>query len=103
MDRLLVGDVGYGKTEIAVRAAFKAVQSGRQVAVLVPTTILAEQHARTFSERLADFPVRIGDEPLPDGQGAGGRRCELADEDGSTSSSARTGCSAPTSSSSSSG
>ncbi|MHB1863597.1 MAG: transcription-repair coupling factor [Gemmatimonadaceae bacterium] len=59
MDRLLVGDVGYGKTEIAVRAAFKAVQSGRQVAVLVPTTILADQHARTFSERLADFPVRV--------------------------------------------
>ena len=59
MDRLLVGDVGYGKTEIAVRAAFKAVQSGRQVAVLVPTTILAEQHGRTFGERLADFPVRV--------------------------------------------
>jgi transcription-repair coupling factor (superfamily II helicase) len=59
MDRLLVGDVGYGKTEIAVRAAFKAVQSQRQVAVLVPTTILAEQHARTFTERFADFPVRI--------------------------------------------
>ena len=59
MDRLLVGDVGYGKTEIAVRAAFKAVQSQRQVAVLVPTTILADQHLRTFSDRLADFPVRI--------------------------------------------
>jgi transcription-repair coupling factor (superfamily II helicase) len=59
MDRLLVGDVGYGKTEIAIRAAFKAVQSGRQVAVLVPTTILAEQHGRSFSERLADFPVRV--------------------------------------------
>jgi transcription-repair coupling factor (superfamily II helicase) len=59
MDRLLVGDVGYGKTEIAVRAAFKAVQAGKQVAVLVPTTILAEQHGRTFLERLADFPVRI--------------------------------------------
>ena len=59
MDRLLVGDVGYGKTEVAVRAAFKAVESGRQAAVLVPTTILAEQHARTFGERLADFPVRI--------------------------------------------
>ncbi len=59
MDRLLVGDVGYGKTEIAVRAAFKAVQSERQVVVLVPTTILAEQHARTFEERLADFPITI--------------------------------------------
>jgi transcription-repair coupling factor (superfamily II helicase) len=59
MDRLLVGDVGYGKTEVAVRAAFKAVQGGKQVAVLVPTTILAEQHGRTFSERLADFPVKI--------------------------------------------
>ena len=59
MDRLLVGDVGYGKTEVAVRAAFKTVQSGRQVAVLVPTTILAEQHGRTFSERLADFPMRV--------------------------------------------
>ena len=59
MDRLLVGDVGYGKTEVAVRAAFKAVQGGKQVAVLVPTTILAEQHGRTFAERLADFPVRV--------------------------------------------
>jgi len=59
MDRLLVGDVGYGKTEIAVRAAFKAVQSGKQVAVLVPTTILADQHARTFGDRFADFPVVV--------------------------------------------
>jgi transcription-repair coupling factor (superfamily II helicase) len=59
MDRLLVGDVGYGKTEVAVRAAFKAVQGGKQVAVLVPTTILAEQHGRTFVERLADYPVKV--------------------------------------------
>jgi transcription-repair coupling factor (superfamily II helicase) len=59
MDRLICGDVGYGKTEVAIRAAFKAVQDGKQVAVLVPTTILAEQHLRSFSERLAGFPVRI--------------------------------------------
>jgi transcription-repair coupling factor (superfamily II helicase) len=59
MDRLLVGDVGYGKTEVAVRAAFKAIQGGKQVAVLVPTTILAEQHFRTFADRLADYPVKI--------------------------------------------
>jgi transcription-repair coupling factor (superfamily II helicase) len=59
MDRLVCGDVGYGKTEVAIRAAFKAVQDGRQVAVLVPTTILAEQHLHSFSERLAGFPVRI--------------------------------------------
>ena len=59
MDRLLCGDVGYGKTEIAVRAAFKAVMDGRQVAVLVPTTLLAEQHYVTFSERFAPFPVTV--------------------------------------------
>ena len=59
MDRLLVGDVGYGKTEVAVRAAFKAVQGGKQAAVLVPTTILAEQHGRTFLERLADYPLSV--------------------------------------------
>ena len=59
MDRLVVGDVGYGKTEVALRAAFKAVQAGKQVAVLAPTTILAEQHGRTFGERLADYPVRL--------------------------------------------
>ena len=58
-DRLVVGDVGYGKTEVAVRCAFKAVQAGKQVAVLVPTTILAEQHGRTFRERLAEYPVRV--------------------------------------------
>ena len=59
MDRLLCGDVGYGKTEVAVRAAFKAVMDGKQVAVLVPTTILAQQHGRTFEERFEGYPVRI--------------------------------------------
>ncbi len=59
MDRLICGDVGYGKTEVALRAAFKAVMDGRQVAVLVPTTVLAQQHFNTFSERLATFPVNI--------------------------------------------
>ncbi|KEO83120.1 transcription-repair coupling factor [Tumebacillus flagellatus] len=59
MDRLLCGDVGYGKTEVAIRAAFKAVMDGKQVAVLVPTTILAQQHFQTFSERMAGFPVRV--------------------------------------------
>jgi transcription-repair coupling factor (superfamily II helicase) len=60
MDRLVCGDVGYGKTEVAIRAAFKGVQDGKQVAVLAPTTILVEQHHRTFEERLADYPVRVG-------------------------------------------
>ena len=60
MDRLLCGDVGFGKTELAVRASFKAVQSGKQVAILVPTTILAEQHFDTFKSRLNQFPVNIG-------------------------------------------
>ncbi len=59
MDRVICGDVGYGKTEIAVRAAFKAVQDGKQVAVLVPTTLLADQHLQTFRERMAGFPVTV--------------------------------------------
>jgi transcription-repair coupling factor (superfamily II helicase) len=59
MDRLVCGDVGYGKTEVAIRAAFKAVMDGKQVAVLVPTTILAQQHYETFRERFADFPIRV--------------------------------------------
>ncbi|MFE3448405.1 transcription-repair coupling factor [Nonomuraea sp. NPDC059194] len=59
MDRLVCGDVGYGKTEIAVRAAFKAVQDGKQVAVLVPTTLLVQQHLSTFSERFSSFPVSV--------------------------------------------
>ncbi len=59
MDRLLCGDVGYGKTELAIRAAFKVAEFGRQVAVLVPTTVLADQHHRTFGERLADYPFNV--------------------------------------------
>ena len=59
MDRIICGDVGYGKTEIAIRAAFKAVQDGKQVAVLVPTTLLVQQHAKTFAERYAGFPIRV--------------------------------------------
>ncbi|MCB0456414.1 MAG: transcription-repair coupling factor [Flavobacteriaceae bacterium] len=59
MDRLVCGDVGFGKTEVAIRAAFKAVDNGKQVAVLVPTTILAFQHFKTFSERLSDMPVKV--------------------------------------------
>ncbi|TYS83880.1 transcription-repair coupling factor [Rossellomorea aquimaris] len=60
MDRLLCGDVGYGKTEVAIRAAFKAIADGKQVAILVPTTILAQQHYETIKERFQDFPVEIG-------------------------------------------
>ena len=59
MDRLLCGDVGYGKTEVAVRAAFKAVMDGKQTAILVPTTVLAQQHLRTFRDRISDYPVRV--------------------------------------------
>ena len=59
MDRLICGDVGFGKTEVAIRAAFKCVESGRQVAVLVPTTLLAEQHERTFRDRFRAYPFRI--------------------------------------------
>jgi transcription-repair coupling factor (superfamily II helicase) len=59
MDRLICGDAGYGKTEVAIRAAFKAIMDGKQVAVLVPTTVLAQQHFNTFRERMADYPVRI--------------------------------------------
>ena len=59
MDRLICGDVGYGKTEIAIRAAFKAIQEGKQVVFLVPTTILAQQHYNTFTQRMKEFPVRV--------------------------------------------
>ena len=58
MDRLICGDVGFGKTEVAIRAAFKAIEFGKQVAVLVPTTVLAEQHGRTFAQRMADYPFK---------------------------------------------
>src|SRR5205807_4500532 len=61
MDRLICGDVGFGKTEVAIRAAFKAVQDSKQVAVLVPTTLLAQQHFQTFSDRFAGYPVRVED------------------------------------------
>src|SRR5690625_7567676 len=59
MDRLILADVGYGKTEVAVRAAFKAVQDGKQVALLAPTTLLAQQHLETFTERYTGFPVTV--------------------------------------------
>jgi transcription-repair coupling factor (superfamily II helicase) len=59
MDRLICGDVGFGKTEVAIRAAFKAVMGGKQVAILVPTTVLAQQHFNTFRERMADYPIRV--------------------------------------------
>jgi transcription-repair coupling factor (superfamily II helicase) len=60
MDRLICGDVGFGKTEVAIRAAFKAVINGKQVAMLVPTTVLAQQHFNTFRERMSDYPIRVG-------------------------------------------
>jgi transcription-repair coupling factor (superfamily II helicase) len=63
MDRLLCGDVGYGKTEVAMRAAFKAVQDGKQSALLCPTTILADQHFRTLKRRFAAFPVSSTSSP----------------------------------------
>src|SRR5699024_12100761 len=59
MDRLLCGDVGYGKTEVAIRAAFKAISEGKQVALLVPTTILAQQHYKTITERFSEYPIEI--------------------------------------------
>ena len=72
MDRLICGDVGYGKTEVAIRAAFKAVIDGKQVAVLVPTTVLAQQHFATFTERMKAFPVKIEvAEPFPHAERTG--------------------------------
>ena len=95
MDRLICGDVGYGKTEIAVRAAFKAVQDGKQVAVLVPTTLLVQQHHATFADRYAGFPVKVGAaEPVPDRRRDQGDRSRGSPTARSTSWSAPTGCSA---------
>ena len=88
MDRLICGDVGYGKTEVAIRAAFKAVQDSKQVVYLVPTTILAQQHYNTFVQRMKDFPVRVDlmcqvphaqpsrKRPLEDLQKGHGRYCD---------------------------
>ena len=83
MDRLVCGDVGFGKTEVAIRAAFKAVQDGKQVAVLVPTTLLAQQHHQTFADRFAGYPVRVEvlSRFLTPGQAQGGRR-GVGDGDG---------------------
>ena len=96
MDRVVSGDVGFGKTEIAVRAAFKAVQDGKQVAVLVPTTLLASQHLETFTERMRAFPVNVTGAcrgsptpPRPARRSRGSPRAR------STSSSAPTGCCRP--------
>ena len=75
MDRLVCGDVGYGKTEVALRAAAKAVFDGKQVAILVPTTLLASQHGQTFRERFANYPgARRGAVAVPDREGADRRR-----------------------------
>ncbi len=77
MDRLLCGDVGYGKTEVAMRAAFKAVSDNRQVAVLAPTTVLAFQHYNTFRQRFAAFPAQDRyAQPLPHVQAAEGNHCQ---------------------------
>ena len=97
MDRLICGDVGYGKTEVALRAAFKAAADGKQVLMLVPTTILAQQHFGTFPERLDDYPFTI--EHVSRFRSAaeqrdGDRRASA--RAGSTSSSARTACSRAT-------
>ena len=82
MDRLLSGDVGFGKTEVAVRAAFKAIQDGKQVAMLVPTTLLVKQHLETFTERFAGFPVKVrAAVAVPDRQ-AGPRHARRDSRDG---------------------
>ena len=100
MDRLVCGDVGFGKTEVALRAAFVALADGKQVALLVPTTLLAEQHFQTFSDRFADFPVRIAElSRFRSAEGNEGRARGPGQRAASTSSSARTSCCRATSSS----
>ena len=100
MDRLVCGDVGYGKTEVAMRAAFKAIADKKQVAVLVPTTLLAAQHYRTFSARFAGFPgAHRRALALQDRRQNSRRSCAISPRARSTSSSARTGCCRRTSSS----
>ena len=93
MDRLVCGDVGFGKTEVAIRAAFKAIQDGKQVAVLAPTTLLATQHGNTFADRFAGYPIRVEVlSPLPHaGAGQRGDR-RAAQRARSTASSAPTAC-----------
>ena len=90
MDRLLAGDVGFGKTEVAVRAAFKAVQDGKQVAMLVPTTLLVRQHLETFNERFAGFPVHLRALSRFQTDKEARRRSRASPTARSTSSSART-------------
>ena len=100
MDRLVCGDVGFGKTEVAVRAAFKAVMDGKQVAVLVPTTVLCAQHEETFRKRFDGYPVRDRVAlALPLAEGAEGRRSRARRRQGRHRRSARTGCCRRTSSS----
>ena len=75
MDRLICGDVGFGKTEVAIRAAFKAVMGGKQVAILVPTTVLAQQHYQNFRERMSDYPITVESaQPLPHHGASSARR-----------------------------
>ena len=93
MDRLVCGDVGFGKTEVAVRAAFKAIQDGKQVAVLVPTTLLATQHGNTFADRFAGYPVRGRDaQPVPHAGAGPAMSSRASSAATSTASSAPTGC-----------
>ena len=96
MDRLICGDVGYGKTEVALRAAFKAADAGKQVLMLVPTTILAQQHYGTFAERLKDYPLTIEHVSRFRPPRTRSSRSRASPTARSTSSSARTACSAAT-------